>query len=166
MNSSLLIIFGKPGAGKSYVAEILRETFGYTIHDGDDDIPDDMKKALFNKAEITDDMRNRFLANMIASIRTLSRQHDTLAVHQTFLKEYMRKSVLETFPHAKFILVETDDVIREKRYMERKSFNLGLPYLRRMTHLFDPVQIPHTVIQNTRNGQQTCLLQLQQSGLT
>jgi gluconate kinase len=152
MKSNLLIVFGKPGAGKSYVAEILEKQFGYFSYNGDDGLPQDMKDALFRKIHITDEMRRRFLENMVAEIKKLSRQHNKLVVHQTFLKENMRKKILNEFPNAWFVLVECNDNIREKRYMERKYFNLGLPYLRKMTNLFEPVHIPHGVLYNNIEG--------------
>jgi gluconate kinase len=152
MKNHLLIVFGKPGAGKSYIAEILARSFGYVARDGDDDIPPSMKRALMKKAEITDGMRRQFLANMIASVKLLSRKHSKLLLHQTLLKEYMREAIHKAFPFARFILVETDDDIREQRYLKRKYFNLGLEYLRHMSALFDPVNQPHTVILNNEDG--------------
>jgi gluconate kinase len=152
MNNHLLIVFGKPGSGKSYAAEILTHSFGFVAHDGDDDIPPRMKQALMKKAEITDDMRMSFLANMIASVNKFSLRHNRLVLHQTLLKEYMRDAIHNAFPEAKFILVETDDTIREQRYLKRKYFNLGLAYLRHMSALFDPVNQPHTVILNNEDG--------------
>jgi len=152
MNIPILIIFGKPGAGKSYIAEILEKSFGYFSYNGDDALPPDMKEKLFLKAEVTDDMRRRFLDNMIFAINKLSKQHAKLVVHQTFLKEFMREHVLATFPIAKFLLIETENSIRENRYMQRKYFNLGLPYLRHMTDLFEPVSIPHMTLNNNKEG--------------
>lgn len=152
MNRHLLVVFGKPGAGKSYIADVAARNLGYFPYNGDTDIPQDMNDALFQKKEITDTMRRQFLDAMIASIAALSTTHDKIIVHQTFIKECMRKKVLDTFPYAKFLLVEADDAIREKRYMKRKYFNLGLPYLRRMSDLFEPVQIPHSKIINDDEG--------------
>jgi len=43
--------------------------------------------------------------------------------------------------HAQFILVESNDAIREKRYMKRVYFNLGIDYLREMTKLFEAPRI-------------------------
>ncbi len=39
----LLVVFGLPGAGKSFVADILRESFDYVVYDGDADIPNAMR---------------------------------------------------------------------------------------------------------------------------
>lgn len=152
MTRQLLVIFGKPGAGKSYVADIAARSFGYFSHNGDDDLPAPMKELLLQKGTITDTMRKKFAANMIATVQKLSKKHENLIVHQTFLKEFMRIQILNAFPYAKFILVKSDDAVREQRYLAREYFNLGLSYLRHMTDLFEPVQIPHTVLKNNSEG--------------
>lgn len=158
--NTLLIIFGKPGAGKSYVADILHDSFGYMIHDGDEDLPDDMKSALDKKLPITDNMRKRFIQNIIASTKKLVMKYPKLVIHQTFLKEFMRVQFIEVFPNAQFILIESDDALRETRYMKRKYFNLGLPYLRIMTKLFEAPHIPHARIYNNKEGTKEVELQL------
>jgi gluconate kinase len=152
MNKQLLIVFGKPGAGKSYVAKILEDHFGYFSYNGDEAIPVDMKNTLFRKEHITDDMRKRFLKNMIAEIKKISEKHTKLVIHQTFLKEYMRKQLLTAFPLAQFVLVECDDAVRETRYMKRKYFNLGIEYLRHMTSLFEAPRVSHVAIYNNKEG--------------
>ena len=160
MNNQIIVVFGKPGAGKSYIAKILEEHFDYFPYNGDDALPPDMKEKLFRKEKITENMRNRFLENMISKIHTLSDLHSKLVVHQTFLRKFMRKKLLSEVPNAKFLLVETDDSLREKRYKERKYFNLGLPYLRQMSNLFEAVRIPHEVIYNNKEGPQEIIKQL------
>jgi gluconate kinase len=164
MDNRLLVIFGKPGAGKSYIANVLRDMFGYVIHDGDDDLPADMKQALKEKLPITDDMRKQFIENIITSTSILSVKHSNLAIHQTFLKEFMRKQFMQEFPHATFILVQCDDAIRETRYVKRRYFNLGLTYLRYMTKLFEAPHIPHAIIyNNNKEGTSEITKQLQKN---
>lgn len=161
IDRSLLVIFGLPGAGKSYVAKVLGKRFGYFVYDGDTDIPQHMRDALFKKEIITDTMRREFLTRMIASVSKLAQTHHKLAVHQTFIKEFMRKEFLDAFPHAQFILVECPDTLREQRYMKRQYFNLGLPYLRHITKLFEHVTIPHRILNNSTHGNFDVVKQLQ-----
>src|SRR5260221_5055291 len=42
----LVILFGLPGAGKSFVGEILRAEFGFEFHEADNDIPDDYRQLV------------------------------------------------------------------------------------------------------------------------
>jgi len=39
---ALYVAFGLPGAGKTFAAYVF-ERFGFTVHDGDDDLPADMR---------------------------------------------------------------------------------------------------------------------------
>lgn len=152
MKSQLIVVFGLPGAGKSYVAKVIEREFGYIHYNGDDDLPEEMKQALYEKKIITDDMRKAFIENMVASIKKLMHKETKLVVHQAFIKEFMRRQLLDAIPSTQFILVTTDNPIREKRYMKRNYFNLGLPYLRHMSALFEPVRIPHLTIYNNKEG--------------
>lgn len=160
MNTDILFLFGLPGAGKSFVADILAESFGYTLHDGDEDLPVSMKQALFQKAPITDQMREEFTEHMISSLSRLAKVPIKVAFHQTLLKEFMRERLQKIFPNATFILVTSDTSTREKRYMDRQYFNLGLPYLRQMSRAFDPPRIAHRVLINQTDGRQEILSQL------
>ncbi len=150
--SELLFIFGLPGVGKSYVADILKQEFGYFIHNGDDDLPVEMKAALFQKSTITDHMRHEFVQRMIQHIKKLIPLHPKIAIHQTLLKEFMREALVQTFPHAQFVWVQCDTDIRETRYQQREYFNLGLEYLRKMSMVFDTPHIAFTVINNSPSG--------------
>lgn len=160
MNTDLILLFGLPGAGKSFVADILNESFGYTHHNGDEDLPPSMKEALFQKAPITDRMREEFTEHMISSLVRLTKAHTKLAFHQTLLKEFMRKRLQKEFPHALFILVTSETATREERYMNREYFNLGLPYLRQMSQAFDPPGIRHRILVNQQEGKNNILSQL------
>lgn len=157
----LLVIFGKPGAGKSYVADILAKKFGFFVYDGDGDIPETMKKTLYERGPITDAMRREFLHNLIASISRLITTHEKLVINQAFIKHFMQKEFLDGFPQAQFILVTAAEGIREKRYMARDYFNLGLPYLRQMSSLFEEPEIPHITIVNNQDGRSGIEKQLQ-----
>ncbi len=162
MNNAILIVFGLPGVGKSYVAKILADSFGYFPYDGDDALPKDMKQALFRKESITDQMRKNFIANMIESTQQLAKKQNKLVVHQTFLKEFMRRQVIDALPQAKLILVKSNNATREQRYMKRTYFNLGLEYLRHMSSLFEPVRTVHDTLYNNKEGNREITMQLKQ----
>src|SRR5688572_15751898 len=132
----LLVLFGVPGAGKSYVGHILQDSFGFTFHDADHDLPDDVRHALANKLPVTDDMRDRFFARVIASTARLRAMLETpsdespqdsdsplpegeglgvrvrpcerLVIAQAFMKERHRRLILDHFPDAQFVLIETE----------------------------------------------------------
>ncbi len=152
MTPSLIIVFGLTGVGKTYVADVLKNEFGYASYNADRSLPRAMRAALFRREIITIPMRDAFLTNILRAIRRLAKKHPRLVVHQALHKDSFRKKIAEVFPDAKFILVTADTNIREGRYIKRKYFNLGLAYLRHMSALFDPPTIAHVVLTNTAKG--------------
>lgn len=82
----LLVIFGLPGAGKSYIANILAEVFGFFHYDGDYSLPRFMKKAILNKEIITDQQREIFFNRLITKMKHITTQYEHVVISQTFIK--------------------------------------------------------------------------------
>jgi gluconate kinase len=151
-NSLLFITFGLPGAGKTYVARVFAE-FGFFVHDGDDDLTEDMKTAIATQQPINDATRDAFFAQIVQSIYRLRPAYPRLVVGQTFIKEKYRLLVREHFPEAQFILVEADASIRETRLVQRTHQMLDMEYARKMTLIFEPPLIDHLIITNNGHGE-------------
>jgi gluconate kinase len=160
MKQSLIVVFGIPGAGKSYVAQIIAETFGYYSYNGDTALPSDMKEKILAKSDVTTDMRTRFVQNMIDEVNQLSKTHSTIVLHQALIKDHMRQQLLTAFPHATYIWVRCNDALLKKRYMQRSYFNLGLPYLQLMIDAFEPPTHKHIAIHNDAEGSEEIVKQL------
>ncbi|MEP6985284.1 MAG: AAA family ATPase [Chloroflexota bacterium] len=148
---TLYVTFGLPGAGKTYAARLF-EQFGFTMHDGDDDLPDRMIEAINTQQPINDEMRDEFFNRIIAHVHQLLPKHPKLVVAQTFIKEKYRKRFLEHFPDAQFVLVEANDPIRELRLERRTNQPLEPDYTRKMIAMFETPHIPYQVIVNDADG--------------
>jgi gluconate kinase len=148
---ALYVAFGLPGAGKTYAAYVF-ERFGFTVHDGDDDLPPDMRAAIEAAQAVTDAMRDAFFDRIIAHTAELWPRHPRLVVAQTFIKEQYRLRFLEAFPAARFVLVRATDDLRERRLSARPIMRLDPTYARRMVTLFEPPRIPHHLIDNNADG--------------
>jgi gluconate kinase len=148
---TLFVTFGLPGAGKTYAARLF-ENFGFKMHDGDDDLPDDMRHAIATQQPVNDSMRDAFFSRIIDHVGVLLPTNPKLVVAQTFLKEKYRLRFLAQFPYAKFVLVVADDPIRELRLERRTNQPLEPDYTRRMIALFEPPHIPYQVITNDADG--------------
>jgi gluconate kinase len=149
---TLFVTFGLPGAGKTYAARLF-ENFGFTMHDGDDDLTDHMREAISTQQPITDAMRDEFFERIIAHVHELLPEHPKLVVAQTFIKEKYRRRFLEHFPFARFVLVVAEDPIRELRLERRTNQPLEPDYTRKMIALFETPRIPHQVIVNDVDGE-------------
>ena len=157
----VIVLFGLPGAGKTFVGEVLKEDFGFYLYDGDSSLSEEMKLAIQQKEAITDEMRDVFFQDIIKTTRQLTAKYKKIVVAQTFIKEKYRTLFLQTIPEAKFILVQTSEKIREARLTQRKDYPLDVAYARKMSSNFDVPHIAYTTIDNTSEGKENIQKQLQ-----
>jgi gluconate kinase len=146
----LLVLFGLPGAGKTFLARRLGKA-GFHVCDGDEELPQDMRDAIAHARPVRADMRERFMAALRRRVGTLWRQHPRLVVAQTFLKQAHRSAFLRRFPRAEFILITANARIRAIRLARRRSSMLDPRYAHQMAKAFDPPELPHRRLSNNRD---------------
>ncbi len=149
---SLIILFGLPGTGKTFVGKVFEKYFDYYFYDGDNDLTSETKEAIKTKTVFTDRMRNIFFEKLIRNIQELKSKHKNLVVAQTFIKEKYRIDLIKKIPETKFILVDTKKSLREKRLMGRADYPLDLEYARIMERNFDKAKVSHNIITNNIEG--------------
>lgn len=149
---SVVVVFGLPASGKSYVGEVLKDRFGYFVYEADRDLPTDMKRALLISHTVTDEMRDRFFSKVVARIKSLRSKYKKLVVTQTFIREKYREKVLKEFPGAKFILVKAKVSTRQRRLKNEKRFPLKVDYVRKMNELFETPGLEYSSISNEIEG--------------
>lgn len=157
---SLIILFGLPGTGKTYVGKIFEKYFNYFFYDGDNDLTPEMKEAIKTKTVFTDEMRDRFFKVLISKIHNLKSKIKNLVVAQTFIKDKYRVDLLKKIPGVKFILIETKKEIREKRLMDRADYPLDLEYARIMERNFEKPNIDHQIIFNNKKDEENIKAQI------
>ena len=157
---SLIILFGFPGVGKTYVGKIFEKNFKYYFYEGDNDLTDEMKKAIIVQKVFTDKMRNEYFKILINKIQKLESKYQNLVVAQTFIKEKYRLDLIGKIPRARFILIETKTPIREKRLEERKDSPLEMEYARKMCGNFEKPKINHQIIINDEDGEENIKTQI------
>lgn len=162
-NSQLIMVFGYPGVGKTYVGNVLKKHFGFYFFDGDVVLSRGMKQAIKTKTPFTDSMRSLFFQRLRKSVDSFIKQKPRIAVAQTFIKERYRKDFLQRFPQAQFILVTADNSTREKRLKERSD--LDIAYARLMTKNFELPQLEHFELTNNAEGEKKIVKQLQKLGI-
>lgn len=149
---SLIVLFGLPGTGKTYVGKIFEKYFDYYFYDGDNDLTEEMKDAIKVQRVFTDQMRDVFFEKLIGIIQELKSKHKKLVVAQTFIKERYRVDLINKISETKFILIETKKVTREKRLTQRTDYPLEIEYAKKMVNNFDRPAINHLIIINNIDG--------------
>jgi shikimate kinase len=150
MDKRLIVLFGKTGAGKNYVGNIIAREYNYYFYDGDRDLTDKMKKTLEMKCFFSDDMREEFNNVLIEKINDLLQNHSKIVFSQAFFKKRYREKIVDEFDFAKFIKIETEKLILEKRILKRNNL-ITLNYSKNMNKLFEEPDSNDLVIKNNSN---------------
>lgn len=140
-------MFGLPGAGKTFAARRLA-AHGFHVHDGDDDLPVDMRLAIERAEPVRPEMRDRFIGLLLAHVAVLAERHAKLVVAQTMLKQVHRDRFAARFPQARFVLVTADDDVRRARLAARREQPLEPGSVERMVAAFDPPVFPYATLDN------------------
>ena len=157
---SLIILFGLPGAGKTFTGKVFAKYFDYYFYDGDKDLTEEMKEAIKVQKVFTETMRDVFFKKLTKSILNLKSKHKKLAVAQTFIKENYRVDLINKIPEIKFIFIRTKKSIIEKRLCLRKNYPLDLKYTRKMVLNFDKPITDHLTIINNEDGEKSLKKQI------
>lgn len=161
----IIVVFGFPGSGKTFVGQILSKQLGYFYYDGDNCLTEGIKEAVQKKKIITDAMRDMYFTSLSKEVKELQKTHQNIVITQTFIKEKYRKQFLQHFPDTQFILVKTQTPKREERLEKRKTFPIDLEYARAMCYLFEPPTVPYETINNDVDGKKIIKIQISQLSL-
>ncbi|MDR3492457.1 MAG: shikimate kinase [Gammaproteobacteria bacterium] len=119
--SNLIVLFGKIGAGKNFVGNILAEYFDFYFWDADEALTSEMLECIKLKQPFTPQMRNQLVNLMIEHISLLKSKYANIVVAQALYKEANRQSLRLSFPEAHFICIEANLENRGQRLAKLKS---------------------------------------------
>ena len=149
MEKSLLIFFGKTGAGKSYAAKMFAENFGYYFYDADLDLTVEMREAIAKSLVFSDEMRFKYFEAVQEKTKVLLKLNHRVALAQGFFKNKNRSKFTQAFPFAKFIWVDAAEDVLEQRILGRNS-SVTLEYARKINQIFEPPEFSCEKITNSQ----------------
>ncbi|WP_457601219.1 AAA family ATPase [Hydrogenivirga sp.] len=125
---SPVVIFGLSGSGKSFLARILHDEFGYEWLRSDvirKEImglkPEESARATFGGGIYTEDITRRVYEELIKRAKELSRKGKPVVLDATFLKRWQRELVRKNFEDALFILATAGEEEIKRRLSDRKD---------------------------------------------
>jgi gluconate kinase len=147
----IIVLFGLLGCGKNYVGKLFEE-FGFHLYDADQDLTPIMKNAIANHQVFSEQMRDEYFAIVISRIAEFKKSHRDLVVAQALFKNKHRQKILNTFPDAKFIWVQSAPELIRDRLTARTNHIAGKSYGELVNSQFEIPTIPCEVLTN-KDGQ-------------
>lgn len=155
----LLVLFGYPGSGKSFIGKILENEYGFYHYEADRDLTPPIKEAILRNQPIPDQFRQDYFDVVFEQIKTLKGIHQRMVVTQTFTKNLEREWIHQHFPEAMFIWVKANPQIIKRRLAQRNDHLVNKTYANLATKKFDHPNIPYRVLENNC-GEEQIRLQL------
>ena len=147
----IIILFGLPGSGKNFVAEIFRDDFGFHLYDADKSLPPAAFRAIRKKRFVSEATRHAFYKKLAKKAEQLERRYGGVVMPRTFTYDRSRRYFKKLLPQSRFILVETNCKIRYQRIVNR-DHHIDLKYAKKFENIFEKPAIPHFVLKNTHRG--------------
>ena len=147
----LLILFGLPGAGKSFAGQLLSAEFDFTFHEADEDIPTDYRQRVIAGQVVGEAMRDAYHRHLIERMAGLWNAHPRLAVAAPLLRDRHRIWIYERFPRAVFVQVQCNSQTWQAR-LQARTHTISLEYALKVASLNEPVTVPHGVLENSREA--------------
>lgn len=144
----LLVLFGYPGAGKSFIGKMLQEEFGFYHYEADEDLTPPIKEAIQKNMLITGPLKEAYFEHVCERIESLKTLYPKIVVTQTFTKEKYRKRILDRFPEAKFIRLQADMPVIYARLAKRGGHLVKNFYAGFAISQFEPPKLPHWTLEN------------------
>jgi gluconokinase len=148
----LYVLFGQPGSGKTFIGKVMQKDFGFFHYEADQDMPSELRDAIVAET-VTDKLRDAFFNKIITRVTELVKEHEKIVVTQTFIKEKYRTQFHHAFPQAEFFYIHAPTLLREKRLLQRKEFQLPLETWRSMSLRFEDPTRTVQIIHNDEVGE-------------
>ena len=115
----LIIVMGVSGTGKSTLAKLLADHFGFRFIDADDYHSDEAKLRMNSGIPLTDDMRKPWVLSLCGHLRQLSRLKVNCTLAFSGLKKEHRDKLRDTGFEVIFLFMNGDKAVIRKRMQNR-----------------------------------------------
>jgi gluconokinase len=126
--NNIIFFFGLSGSGKTYLGNELARLSGWFHYNADDDVTDEMKKALANSQPFSEKMRDDFFEIVALKSKRLSKIHQPLIISQAAYKQKHRDYLQQQLAPLtiEFVHVHADDQTLQHRIQQRGKIGKGI----------------------------------------
>jgi len=142
------LLFGKAGSGKSHVGKLAGLAHGYYFHDADEDLPERFRRAIENQEKVTEEVREEYIAIIIATIRRLMLANKDICVCQALPRNKYRERILEAIPSVEFVWVDAPDDLIFSRLDNRPGHLAPRGYAEMVNRIFEMPTVAHVRFEN------------------
>ena len=147
----ILILYGPPGSGKNFVAELLARTCGFYFYDADLNLTGEMRQCLYEKKTFTQPMRDYFFGVVIDEMKSLVSDYPKLVMAQAISRRVNRKQLHLAFPAARFVHIDASAEIRMQRLAKRNDW-VTPDWVDRLLQIQEPANPGHFHLDNSGNS--------------
>jgi gluconate kinase len=128
-----------PGAGKTYLGQLLANYWSCPYWDGDNALTQEMRTAVHEEKPFSEEMTRTLSNRMIDSMTNLSLSHKTFVVSQAMLLETDRELFKQLFPDIRFVYIHCDKDTMLQRIASRANF-VSVSYCEKLLTVFQPYE--------------------------
>jgi gluconate kinase len=148
----ILFLFGQWGSGKSHIAHKIEECYKLPHLDADQFFTQEMVDAV-KACELDPHQMTGYYQRVIAAMHGYAARHRHFMVTQGIYTDLYRRQIYREFlPDIHFVLVKTPDPSLQRRRIGQRARATANPVslaaYEYMTHYWEPISIPHTVLWN------------------
>lgn len=146
----IIILFGKPGVGKTYIGKLLQQHYGYFFYDADQDLTPAAIACIQKEEIFSHAVEGEYIDVVIDRIQQLQARHKLLIVAQAFGREGGRQKLRNTFHSTQFYYIDIPDELANQRLLSRNDW-VNISYADKIRQVYEHPRIPHHQIDNSKD---------------
>jgi carbohydrate kinase (thermoresistant glucokinase family) len=142
------LLFGKAGSGKSHIGKLSSRAYGLHFHDADEDLPDRFRRAIERREKVTEDVREEYIENVIATMKRLMLVKRDICICQALPRNKYRQRILEAIPSVEYVWIDAPDHLIASRLRNRAGHLASTEYAEMVNSIFETPTVPHIRFEN------------------
>ena len=145
-------LFGKAGAGKSYVGNFIQLNFNIPHFDAEELLTNEMKNSIATARQFTQEMINTYMITVKEKIKIFYKsipENSAVVISQAAYRNINRLDILKEFPEIKFVMIHAESEICLARINARNN-GVTASYAKEMEQYFELPEpgFNYTIIDN------------------